>query len=320
MLISMINKVSVFVCAPFAFMDRVYFSGTYNPGSRPHSLDPVPMSTCTRCKHRRGALVCVCCTNTYCSQRCLAIDTRHGPHRHGPTALRAALPLNQGHDQKDTDLDPVLAAFLYAPRTVPRYAQGCGNYEAFGVEAHANLSALHLDHAPQPEHLALHDRICKATHMVHPITHASPRHPLVLVPHLPRSKYLHLGEDTYASDHVMSVQGLRRGFPDTTMNCSYCVGLVLGQLHYVHGVDAYNFAVTLSSSSTLRVHLDPLYTNVVNPQAPEVVETFGAILGMSPYVPRADQGPAFDAFCSGYAKEAKENMPAVIEHMRFYLS
>ncbi len=279
------------------------------------------MSTCTRCLHRRGTLACVCCTNTYCSQRCLAIDTRHGPHQHGPHLHAAAPPLNQSHGGKDTDLDPVLAAFLYAaPSTVPRYAQGCANYEAFGLDTDMDMTALRLDHVPQAAHLAAHARICKATHMVHPITHADPRHPLVLVPHLARSMYLHLGEDTYASAHVMSTQALRRRFPDMTKNCCYTLGEVLGQLHFVHGVDAYNFALTLSDSSVMRLHLDPLNTNVVNPRAPEITDTFGAILGMSPYVPRADQGAAFDAFCHGYAIEAKENMPAMIEAMRSYLS
>jgi len=279
---------------------------------------------CARCTTRAAPLSCVLCEQRYCSQRCLSIDTRYGDHVHAPPPLRAATySLTQLHDgQKDTD--PALQDFLRArpQETVPRFAQGCSNYPAFGlIERHMDQVALVLDRPPQPPQLALHQTLSKAVPLVHPIEHTSPLHPLVLVRHEEQSVYLHLGEDVYESAHVLSLRPWMRRFPqyDAHVICEQ-VGQVLGQLHFAQGVDAYNFAVTWSAVTDLHVHLDPLYTSQLWPSSPESVQCFGAVLGMSPYVPRADQGSYFDAFVRGYSAHAKEHTAAIVEAMRSYLS
>jgi hypothetical protein len=141
-----------------------------------------------------------------------------------------------------------------------------------------------------------------------------------LVGHLKESTYLHLGEDFYESEYILSVYPFRKRYPQVDiLKLSEEVGHALGLLHFRHGVDAYNFALTYSKDGPY-LHLDPISTNLVQPKTtPESIQCFGTILGMSPYVPRADQGPLFDAFCRGYKMEAHEHMREIVQVMKTFL-
>lgn len=185
-----------------------------------------------------------------------------------------------------------------------------------------NHSAVQLDQPPLSIHIQRHLDLVKQIPLIHPLEHSNPEFSLILVPHLENSIYLHLGEDVYESKQVMSVRPFQSKHTDVDLaKVAEQVGQALGQLQFGHGVDGYNFALTWSDKEGVRLHLDLLYTNSLQSNTPESIQCFGSVLGLSPYVPRADQGELFDTFCRGYGQAAgEEKTREIVEVMKTFLS
>src|SRR5688572_3067354 len=92
---------------------------------------------CARCQIRRATLHCVACTKEqghYCSLRCQSIDTRHGTHAHGTLGTQPSTPVLGQLPSTTQPSDSMISNFWHTPLSdiVPRHAQGCSNYSAYG--------------------------------------------------------------------------------------------------------------------------------------------------------------------------------------------
>jgi hypothetical protein len=180
---------------------------------------------------------------------------------------------------------------------------------------------IHLGKGPDATQIETHRRACAHSSLVQPLVEATPGQTQALTAHLPDSIYLHLGEDAYESPHVLSLYPFRARYPQVDLvEVVRTVGQGLGQLHMKQGSDTYGFGLTWSRGQ-VQLHLDVLHTNILDPDTPESIQAFGSVLGLSPYVPSADQKELFQAFCEGYASAAGvERTREVAEVMKSYLS
>lgn len=265
--------------------------------------------SCARCA-KQGELACPHCERRYCCKRCLHIDTHYGTHVHG--AALEALPLA-------TITDPVLRKC--SKPGPPRYAQTCPAYATYALPSEPAQCAIQLGHGPDASQLGFHRKACLHSPLVQPLAYATAGEPLALTAHLPESVYLHLGEDIYESPHVISTIPFQARYPSVGLGeVARAVGRGLGCLHMELGSDTYGFGLTWSSGAP-QLHLDVLHTNKLDPDTPESIQAFGSVMGLSPYVPRADQKELFQAFCEGYAEVAGvARTREVAEVMKSYLS
>jgi hypothetical protein len=141
------------------------------------------------------------------------------------------------------------------------------------------------------------------TPLVHiPITEAHlPTGSLRVVPRIYNATYLHLGEEEYSDAGVqgVSVFGTQRA-----VSVARDLGEALGRLHTIVHVDCADFSLVwgneLNGPPRAFLQFDTERTRQVYVDFPDTRQHLGLVLGLSPYVPRADQGRLFEIFFAAY--------------------
>ena len=267
------------------------------------------MSLCTRCDQKETRVFCgACLTTGYCSKRCQYIDAQYGGH-------------NCSLEPKDPQ-DPNEDMLPYVFRKLPEKER------------------VYLAHQAPP----------------HLVAFGSANHPFVVAvsdscdlmqARLYDGVFAFIGEES--RDEIHPARGRRRpmhhflGARQLRLTESLVeeLGRAMAELHET--TDANGFVVVRAHE--YRANYDPkgmvtliapdkpeyaLYIRYDHDRAraipknrddPEILQHLGFLMGMSPYIPHAEQGALFDAFIKGYrARAGNARTDALVNVMKTFLS